>query len=63
MAIAAATETSLADEAETAPDLEPDPVLHLRGRSCRCPARQRQRPTAKRENRSATPAGAGYRHA
>jgi hypothetical protein len=34
----AATKTSLADEAETAPDLEPDPVLHLRGRSCRCHA-------------------------
>jgi hypothetical protein len=37
MAIAAATETSFADEVETEPDLEPDPGLHLRGRSCRCP--------------------------
>lgn len=38
MAIAAATETSLAEEVETEPDGEPDPELHLRGRSCRCPA-------------------------
>jgi hypothetical protein len=38
MAIATATETSFADEVETEPDLEPDPELHLRGRSCRCPA-------------------------
>jgi hypothetical protein len=38
MAVMAATETSFADEAEVGPDLEPDPELHLRGRSCRCPA-------------------------
>jgi hypothetical protein len=37
MAIAAATETSVADEAETEPDLEPDTELHLRGRGRRCP--------------------------
>ena len=38
MAIAAATETSFADEVETEPDLEPLAEPHLRGRSCRCPA-------------------------
>jgi hypothetical protein len=38
MAIVAATQTSFAEEVETEPDLEPDPELHLRGRSCRCPA-------------------------
>ena len=38
MAIEAATETSLADEVETEPDLEPDPELDLCGRNCRCPA-------------------------
>jgi hypothetical protein len=38
MAIVAATETSFADEVETEPDLQPDPELHLRGRSCRCRA-------------------------
>jgi hypothetical protein len=37
-AIATAAETSFADEVETEPDLEPDLELHLRGRSCRCPA-------------------------
>lgn len=42
----AATKTSLADEAETAPDLEPDPVLHLRGLPLPC--LQRQGPTANR---------------
>ena len=43
MAIAAATETSFADEVETEPDLE----LHLRGRSCRCPAANVKGPTGK----------------
>ena len=38
MAIATAAETSFADEVERERDLEPDPELHLRGRSCRCPA-------------------------
>ena len=38
MAIATTTETSVADEVEREPDLEPDPALHVRGRSCRCPA-------------------------
>jgi hypothetical protein len=38
MAVVAATETSLADEVGTEPDLEPDPELHPGGRSCRCPA-------------------------
>lgn len=38
MAIVAATEISFADELETESDLEPEPELHLRGRTCRCPA-------------------------
>jgi hypothetical protein len=38
MAIVAAAETSLADQAETEEDLQPDPELHLRGRRCRCDA-------------------------
>jgi hypothetical protein len=38
MAVMAATEIPFADEAETESDLEPGPELHLRGRSCRCPA-------------------------
>ena len=37
MAIVAAIQTSFAEEVKTERDLEPDPELHLRGRSCRCP--------------------------
>jgi hypothetical protein len=38
MVVMADAEILFADEAETESEREPDPELHLRGRSCRCPA-------------------------
>jgi hypothetical protein len=62
MAIVDFTETSFVDEVEAEPDLEADLELHLRGRSCGCPATT-SGATAKRTSGSATPAGTSYRHA